>query len=117
MEPVAQKPNHPPPQMHPVGQHGLRQELSNLVNAGILHFGASECNPSPVAGKSSWRNLTNKLGVWAGGFGPFTRPIPINLNANCDTRRHDTHHRNNSRHGNSPRSNKVHIPTNPMAKD
>ena len=41
MQPVAQKPDHPAAEPHPVGQHGLGQKLSNLVNAGILHFGAA----------------------------------------------------------------------------
>jgi hypothetical protein len=37
MKLVAQKPDHPPSEPHPVGQHGLGQELPDFVNARIVH--------------------------------------------------------------------------------
>jgi hypothetical protein len=50
---IAQKPDHPAPEPHPVGQHGLGQELANFVNARIVHAGAENYNGRPGNGKPS----------------------------------------------------------------
>ena len=66
MKLVAQKPDHPAAKPHPVGQHGLGQELADFVNAGVLHAGAEDYSENRNRKYSTVRNFVPRFLILIG---------------------------------------------------